>query len=235
MPRPRRPDIPGYPQHIVQRGHNRLPCFLDDLDRRRYLVLLGEGLLRYECALHAYVLMDNHTHLLITPTCTGAVSRLMQTFGRNFVGWFNHRHRRTGTLWEGRFHGSLVDNDSYLLACHRYIEMNPVRAGMVADPIEHRWSSHRGNTMVESDPILTPHPRYIALHQEPSERARRYRLLFDEPLNDKMLDQIRRFSRQRGALGGEAFRRRAAETLRRFVGARPAHRPKASAPGEDNA
>ncbi len=109
-------DLAGVPQHVVQRGSNRLPCFLDDSDRERYLQCLRQGLSRFDCQLHAYVLIDNHVHLLLTPASAGAVSRLMHTFSRNYVGLFNGRHGRTGTLWEGRFKSCLVDSGRYFLA-----------------------------------------------------------------------------------------------------------------------
>ncbi len=134
MARHPRFDIAGIPQHLVQRGNNRLPCFLDDEDRQRYLQCLRQDLTRFDCRLHAYVLMSNHVHLLLTPARTGAVSRLMHTFARNYTGLFNGRHGRTGRLWEGRFKSCLVDTGSYFLACSRYIELNPVRACMVAQP-----------------------------------------------------------------------------------------------------
>ena len=129
MARQPRFDLPGIPQHVVQRGNNRLPCFLDDGDRQRYRQLLFEGLQRTRCDLHAWVLMDNHVHLLLTPSAAGAVAQLMQALGRTYVGWFNARHARTGTLWEGRYKSCLVDSTSYVLRCYRYIELNPVRAG----------------------------------------------------------------------------------------------------------
>ena len=131
MARLPRLDLPGIPQHIVQRGNNRLPCFLDDVDRLRYLQLLEEALLATGCQLHAYVLMDNHVHMLATPPETGAVGRMMQRLGRRYVALFNARHARTGTLWEGRFKACLVDSTGYVLRCCRYIELNPVRARLV--------------------------------------------------------------------------------------------------------
>ncbi len=130
MARSPRFDLPGIPQHVVQRGNNRLPCFPDDLDRQRYLQCLHHALGRFRCRLHAYVLMSNHVHLLLTPDTAGALSRLMHTFARNYAGLFNGRHGRTGTLWEGRYKASLVDSSGYFLACSRYIELNPVRAWM---------------------------------------------------------------------------------------------------------
>ena len=137
-------DLPYIPQHVVQRGNNRLPCFLDDSDRLRYLQLLREALLHTSCQLHAYVLMDNHVHLLVTPPATGAITRLMQKLGRHYVGQFNARHHRTGTLWEGRYKSCLVDNESYVLHCHRYIDLNPVRARMIDNSAEFPWSSAHG-------------------------------------------------------------------------------------------
>ena len=127
-------ELAGVPQHVVQRGNTRLPCFLDDEDRQRYLQCLRQALLRFGCKLHAYVLMSNHAHLLLTPDEAGVVSRMMHTFARNYVGMFNGRHGRTGTLWEGRYKACLVDSGRYFLACSRYIELNPVRAWMVAEP-----------------------------------------------------------------------------------------------------
>ncbi len=154
MARLPRHDLAGIPQHVVQRGNNRLPCFLDDEDRQRYLQCLPQVLLRFGCRLHAYVLMNNHVHLLLTPEESGAVSRLMHTFARNYAGLFNGRHGRTGTLWEGRYKACLVDSGSYFLACSRYIELNPVRAWMVAQPGDHPWSSHGANAAGRVDPLL---------------------------------------------------------------------------------
>ena len=128
MARQPRLDLPGIPQHIVQRGNNRLPCFLDDADRARYLDLLREALLATRYRLHAYVLMDNHVHLLVTAPEAGALAQLMQKLGRQYVGQFNARHHRTGTLWEGRCKSCLVDSADHLLRCVRYIDVNPVRA-----------------------------------------------------------------------------------------------------------
>lgn len=134
MPRLPRFDIVGVPQHIVQRGHDRLPCFAAEHDHVRYLQELREAALRHACDVHAYVLMTNHVHLLATPRAVGAVSRMMQMLGRRYVGCFNACYRRSGTLWEGRYKSCLIDSEDYLLRCYRYIELNPVRARMVAAP-----------------------------------------------------------------------------------------------------
>jgi putative transposase len=170
MARQPRLDLPGIPQHIVQRCNNRLPCFLGDADRRHYLTLLGEASLDTGCKLHAYVLMDNHVHLLATPPEIGAIARLMQKLGRNYVGQFNARHQRTGTLWEGRYKASLVDSESYVLRCHRYIDLNPVRARMTADPVGYRWSSCAAHCGHDPSTVLTPHPAYTALASTPETR-----------------------------------------------------------------
>lgn len=175
MARQTRLDLPGIPQHVVQRGNNRLPCFLDDADRRRYLTPLAEALLDTSCKLHAYVLMDNHVHLLATPPEVGALARLMQKLGRGYVGQFNTRHRRTGTWWEGRYKASLVDSESHVLHCHRYIDLNPVRARMTDDPASYPWSSCASHCGLRQEAILLPHPEYTALAATPEARAEAYR------------------------------------------------------------
>ncbi|TXH09381.1 MAG: transposase [Gammaproteobacteria bacterium] len=225
MARLPRPDLPGIPQHIVQRGNNRLPCFLDDEDRQRYLQCLLESLNRFGCRLHAYVLMDNHTHLLMTPGEAGAMSRLMHTFARNYTGMFNHRHGRTGTLWEGRYKACLVDSEGYFLACSRYIELNPVRAWIAAEPADYPWSSHRANAGGTYDPLLSPHACYVALGHDPASRAMAYRNMFDERLPDDLVGEIRCYLRQQRALGSDRFRAWVEARTGRFATARPPGRP----------
>jgi putative transposase len=219
-------DLPGFAQHVVQRGNNRMPCFLDDDDRRRYLHGLHECLRRYECQLHAYVLMTNHIHLLMTPSVPGAVSRLMQTFGRNYARLFNARHQRSGTLWEGRFKSCLVDSDRYVLRCYRYIELNPVRAWMVAHAKDHPWSSYAANALGASDERLAPHPAYMALGADPDARIEAYRALVDELAPDEELAEIRSCLQQQRALGDSSFQRRVERETSRYAAIRPAHRPR---------
>lgn len=143
--------------HIVRRGNNRLPCFFEDADRIQYRQVVRDLLPKFGVELHAYVLMTNHVHLLATPAEPGALSRFMQALGRRHVGYVNARHRRTGTLWEGRFKSCVVESESYLLRCYRYIELNPVRAAMVDDPGHHPWSSYHFNAWGRADPILRAH------------------------------------------------------------------------------
>ncbi|HET6546532.1 MAG TPA: transposase [Rhodanobacteraceae bacterium] len=225
MARQPRFDLPGIPQHVIQRGNNRLPCFLDDADRRRYLHLLGEALIQTHCMLHAWVLMDNHVHLLVTPPETGAVARMMQKLGRSYVGQFNARHQRTGTLWEGRYKACLVDSESHLLRCCRYIDLNPVRARMTDDPAAYPWSSCAGHCGLRNDTLLTPHPAYVALTSTPEARAEVYRHLLRETLSDEDLTAIRTYLQQQRALGRDDFRAMVEARTRRFAGVRPAHRP----------
>jgi len=225
MARPPRSDLAGIPQHVVQRGNNRLPCFLDDEDRQRYLQCLRQALSRFGCQLHAYVLMSNHIHMLLTPHERGAVSRMMHAFARNYAGLFNGRHGRTGTLWEGRYKACLVDSGSYFLACSRYIELNPVRAWMVSQPDDHPWSSYGANAAGRVDPLLTPHPEYLALGSDPIARASSYRALFADALPDELVGEIRSYLQQQKALGTDQFRSWVEARTGLFAAVRPVGRP----------
>ena len=225
MARLPRPDLAGIPQHVVQRGNNRLPCFLDDEDRQRYLQCLLQALARFDCRLHGYVLMDNHVHLLVTPAEAGGVSRLMHTFSRNYAGLFNRRHGRTGTLWEGRYKACLVDSDGYFLACSRYIELNPVRAWIAAEPAEYAWSSYRASAGGEFDPLVSPHACYLALGPDRRAREAAYRQLFDQALPASLVMEIRQYLQQQKALGSDRFRAWVESRTGRFATARPPGRP----------
>lgn len=226
MARLPRLDLPGIPQHIVQRGNNRLPCFLDDGDRLRYLQLLREALLATGVRLHAYVLMDNHTHLLATPPTAGDIGQLMQRLGRQYVGLFNARHGRTGTLWEGRYKACLVDSDRYVLTCQRYIELNPVRARITDDPAAYRWSSCAAHLGQRAHSLLTPHHAWLALDSDRHKRASAWRALLDEALTGQDLNEIRQYlQQQQRAWGRDDFRAMVEAKTRRFAGIRPAHRP----------
>jgi len=160
MARQPRLNLPGILQHLVQRGNDRQACFAAETDYLRYLQELREASANHDCAIHAYVLMTNYVHLLVTPATTGAISRMMQAVGRRYVGSFNARYRRTGTLWEGRFKAAPVDTDRYLLTCYRDIELNPVRAHMTDDPSTYPWSSYHHNALGQHTPLVTPHVQY---------------------------------------------------------------------------
>ena len=207
MPRRKRIHIDGLPLHIVQRGHNRGACFFDDQDRFAYLGWLREALEREDCQLHAYVLMTNHVHLLLTPEHAERVAQVVISVGRRYVQYINHAYARTGTLWDGRYKSSLVQADTYLLLCYRYIELNPVRAGMVADPADYRWSSYRSNALGNPDRILTPHPLYSELGNDNSSRCHAYRALFRDALDDVPLADLRMALNQDQPIGNDRFYR----------------------------
>lgn len=226
MSRQPRPDLADIPQHVVQRGNDRQPCFFTKADYLRYLTNLREAALRYDCAIHAYVLMTNHVHLLLTPASVGAVSRMMQTLGRHYVAYINTTYRRTGTLWEGRYKSCLVESESHLLTCHRYIELNPVRAAMTTNPVHYRWSSHHGNAYGHADPILQPHPSYLALGTSDQARRTAYHALFQDALDAERIAEIRAYLQQQRALGTPRFHAAIEAQLGRCGTIRPAHRPR---------
>ena len=151
--------VPGIAQHVIQRGNNRSATFCDALDYHLFLEFLRDACQEHECSVHAYVLMTNHVHLLMTPQHEWGISKVMQCVGRRYVGHYNKRMARTGGLWEGRYRASLIDTETYLFRCMRYIELNPVRACMVAHPRDYRWSSYHANARGYSDVLVTPHQR----------------------------------------------------------------------------
>jgi putative transposase len=205
MPRRRRVHLDAVPLHIVQRGHNREPCFFDEQDHHAYLQWLGEALARERCALHAYVLMTNHVHLLVTPASAGSIPRVIIAVGRRYVQYINHSYRRTGTLWDSRYKSSLVQTETYLLFCQRYIELNPVRAGMVADPAEYPWSSYRHHALGEPNSILSPHELYTALGRGAVARQQAYRDLFVTGLGDEPIKELRMALNQNQPIGNQRF------------------------------
>jgi len=183
--------LPGQPQHVIQRGNNRDVIFVTDEDYRFYLEKLAAACLRFECELHAYVLMTNHVHLLMTPLTSQSISKVMQSLGRYYVQYFNDQYKRTGTLWEGRYKSTLLDSETYLLTCYRYIEMNPVRAGMVDHPSDYPWSSYACHAAGKRNPMLSPHDLYLQLGDSDDARQESYRALFDVQLERRDLDAIR--------------------------------------------
>lgn len=227
MARLPRIDLPGVPQHVRQRGNNRQPCFLDDNDRRNYLELLAKALRDTGCRLHAYVLMDNHAHLLLTPSRLGATGRMMQQLGRRYVGLFNARHGRTGTLWEGRYRSCLVESERHLLLCARYIDLNPVRARLTDNACDYRWSSCAALCGLRHDALLTPHAAQVATGSTEAARALAYRALLAEGVPEEELQAIRLYLQQQRAWGRDDFRAMVQATTQRFASPRPAHRPPA--------
>lgn len=206
MPRQARTIIPEVATHVVQRGNNRRPCFFSDADRMVYLALLADLSRRYECDVHAYCLMGNHVHLLVTPRRPDACSLLMKNLGQCYVQYVNRTHGRTGGLWEGRFRSCLTQSERYVLACYRYIELNPVRAAIVDAPGKYPWSSHRANAEGKSDPVLTPHPEFVALGHDEATRRQAYRGLFDDALSAELLGEIRAATNGSHVFGSDAFK-----------------------------
>jgi putative transposase len=218
------------PQHVIQRGNNRQPCFLAAEDYIAYLQDLTDAARHGSCAVHAYVLTTNHVHLLVTGVELGSVSRMMQWLGRRYVACFNTRYRRTGTLWEGRFKASLVDTRRYLLTCYRYIELNPVRAAMAADPADYRWSSFHCNALGRPDPLVTPHAAYRALAATSDAHRAAYRALFERAIGDDAMAHIRAHVQQQKALGDSRFQAEIEAMLDRKVVIRSRGRPRKPAP-----
>jgi len=226
MPRRPRLLIPDVPLHITQRGVNRGATFIDDDDYRRYRELLIELSRAHGIRIHAYVLMSNHVHLLVTPERVGDLAYAMRRLNQCYVGAFNRRHGRTGTLWESRFRSCLVDSERYALTVYRYIELNPVRTAMVHDPAHYRWSSARENLGLRPQSFLTPHAVYLALGEDAAECAHRYGEWLRSGVADEDLDAIRSHILQQRALGSPRFQAMVAKALNRPVAVRPRGRPR---------
>ena len=218
MPRKPRFYLPGIPAHIVQRGHSREPVFFEDSDYRAYLEWLQEAAERYGCAIHAYVLMTNHIHILATPTKQRSISLMMQFVGRHYVPYINYSYGTSGSIWEGRYKSSLVQDDVYLLTCMRYIELNPVCANMVKHPGKYRWSSYRANGRGEVDSLITQHAIYKALGRRTQERVNAYRVLFDAHIDPADQSAIKKAYETGTPLGNDYFREKIERKLNCKVG-----------------
>lgn len=226
MPYRRRMFIPGLPVHLVQRGHNRKAVFLDDQDHRTYRQWMTDAATKFDVAAHAWCCMTNHVHLLLTPDTEPGISRMMQTLNSKYGRYFNRRHERTGTLWEARPNCSLIQTDSYLLATYRYIEMNPVAAGMVRKPHQYPWSTYRANALGQADQNLTPHSCYLALGHNSSQRQIRYRRYIEKEPPDGELESIREAYEYDMPFGDEDFQAYVAATLGRPLGHAKRGRPR---------
>ena len=210
--------VAGCPQHIIVRGNAQRAVFLDDADRAAYLGWLAEAVRDYRLELLAYVLMDNHVHLLAIPPAAGVLGRAMQSLGRRYVRYFNDRHGKAGTLWEGRYRATIVDSERYLMECIRYIDLNPVRAGAVADPAAWRWSSyqyHAGHADAAADPMLTDHPLFWSLGNTPFARQAAYRELCAEGMRASEAQKISDATNKGWALGDADFLERIATSASR--------------------
>jgi putative transposase len=219
--------LAGAAVHVIHRGNNRAQCFLSDGDRAFYLYRLGRALPHCGCVLHAYCLMDNHVHLLLTPASVKGCALLMKSVAQLYARYFNKTYKRTGYLWEGRFKSCLVQAERYLLTCYRYIEMNPVRAGMVPAADQFEWSSFRINAHGEKSMLITPHAEYEHLGATPSERQAAYRDLFGSAATATAAEEIRRATNGGFVLGDRSFKNAVARVVgRRVEASAPGRRPR---------
>ncbi len=220
--------VPEQPQHLIQRGNNREPIFAADEDYRFYLDCLQNAAEEYGLSIHAYVLMTNHVHLLVTPETETSIPKALQSVGRRYVQYFNYSYKRTGTLWEGRYKATLIDSESYLLICSRYIELNPVRAkGMkISHPRDYPWSSYRHNALGEDNALITTHALYQQLGGTVKGRQAAYRALFRAQVSEKATNEIREATNKGWALGNDHFRDKVQALSGRRVQPLPRGRPK---------
>ena len=220
--------------HVRHRGVNRQACFREDTDRLVYLSCLKELAATAGCAIHAYCLMTNHVHLLLTPSDLRGCPTLMRELGQRYVPYFNRRHGRTGTLWEGRFRSCLVDSPRYVLGCYRYIEQNPVEAGMVGTPASYRWSSFAANSGLSDDKVITPHVEYTALASTSDARLSAYRGLFSRPKDPELVKALRQATMGGYALVGDQLKARLVANGERVGPAKPGPKSK-SVPEKEQA
>jgi putative transposase len=225
MPRRARLMLPDVAVHVIQRGNNRAACFVSDEDRRFYLFHLSRMLPKTGCLLHAFCLMTNHVHLLLTTAEVKGCGLLMKSIGELYARYFNKSHKRSGYLWEGRYKSCLVQAEDYVLACYRYVDLNPVRGGLVRRADEYPWSSYRFNAIGDASGLLSPHGEYLRLGNTPAERQAMYRELIAEVQGQETLQQIRNAANGGYVLGSAAFRSAMARALGRRVDRASAGRP----------
>lgn len=229
MPRKPRFSLPGMSVHAFQRGHNKQPVFFDDEDYLVYLRYLKAAADKFFCDIHAYVLMTNHVHFLLTPQLTNGISLLFQDVGRHYVPYINKRYGRRGSLWEGRYKSCLIGDEAYFLLCMRYIECNPVRAGMVEHPAMYRWSSYAANALGVDNALIKSHALYACLGSAIKVRCDNYRALFAMPLNPAELDMVRSSLLSGTPIGNDKFKEHIESALGRKVGLAKVGRPRSKA------
>lgn len=225
MARPTRLVVPGQPHHIIQRGNDRQLIFRDDTDRRVFLDWLREAARQWKVSIHAYVLMPNHFHLLASPSDLDGLSRMMQWIGRHYVPYFNRKYTRAGTLFQGRFKAIVIDSERYLMICYRYIELNPVRAGLAKRVAEFPWSSYAHHAGMKPDPLIVDHILYWSLGNTPFQREENYRALIDQGLSTADCATVTEATRKGWALGDSRFRQGLEKRMHRRVGPSRRGRP----------
>lgn len=217
--------LPDCPQHVIQRGNNRMVIFRQEQDYRQFLEWLRNAALDYGVSIHSYVLMSNHLHLLASAKQSDALGRMMQSVGRRYVRYFNDKYERTGTLWEGRYRSTLVESSRYFMICSRYIELNPVRGGIVINPAYYPWSSYQGNIGEGNDLLLTPHQEYWALGNTPFDRHAAYKAIVAQGLGESEVALIRQQTNKGWALASEGFVQRLDSLASRRMAQKPKGRP----------
>jgi putative transposase len=221
MARLPRLNIPNIPQHVIQRGNNRQVCFFAEQDYTVYLDKLGHYASKLAVRIHAFTLMTNHVHILMTPSTGNGVSKLMQSLGRYYVMYINKTHNRSGTLWEGRYKSTLVDSEHYFLTVSRYIELNPVRANMVQHPAEYPWTSYHHNALDKNIQLITTPPCYNALGKSLREQKEAYKSLFEQDIPDLTIEEIRAATNKAWVLGEDRFKQQIEQTTGRRVSPMP--------------
>jgi putative transposase len=217
MPRRARVAVAGIPWHIIQRGNNRAACFYAEEDYFYFLDRLEKESAKFGCSIHTYCLMTNHVHLLLTPQEVDSASLMMKHLGQRYVQYINRRYRRSGTLWEGRFRSCLAQHDHYVMTCYRYIEMNPVRAGMVSHPAAYPWSGYHHNARGHINNLITAHNDYLSLGNSGEQRMRVYRDMLNAVVSQEELEQIRKATNGNYVLGDKRFQQEIEYTLGRRV------------------
>jgi putative transposase len=217
--------VPNHPHHIIQRGAGRHPVFQDLADYELFLRYLGESAKAFKVAIHAYVLMNNHVHLLASPSDRTGLAQMMQWIGRHYVPYFNRKYGRVGTLWQGRYKTAVVDSERYFLICSRYIELNPVRAGIVSRPADYPWSSYRHHTGARHEPLITDHPLYWQLGNTPFAREAAYRQLVEQSASPKEVELITQATLKGWAIGTSMFKEQLEKQVDRRVSPAKRGRP----------
>jgi len=209
--------VPGETMHIIQRGNNNQPIFFHDTDYQQYLNMLKCSAPGNGCSIHAYALMENHVHLLLTPARWDGVSRMMQVVGRSYARYVNKQYNRSGTLWDGRYKSSLIESFHYLLPCSLYVEFNPVRTGIVKQPGDYRWSSYACNALGRNNELITLHPVYELLGDDHASRSQAYRKMSAELLCMADIERFRRGTEKGSVIGSELFKNKIEALLKRRV------------------
>ena len=205
MARLPRLSLEGFTQHVIQRGNNRAPCFFCSDDYEQYLDYLSDAMEKYDIKLHVYCLISNHVHLLMTPSVSNGISRALQDIGRRYVRYINFKYNRTGTLWDGRYHSCLVENDFHILDCYRYIESIPVRKDIQEKPELYKWSSYGCNALNKSDCFITSHSKYLELANNYRDRSSEYKKLFNIPLSTAKINEIQDAVKSNRVYGSDNF------------------------------